>query len=211
MMKFFDVEFKKIVVLSTILGSFSLLTMSCKQKNIESYEKINPVSEVVPKVAQGILPIAYVDVDSLLLRYYYAQDVNERLTKKMEDNRLTINQKSKKLETETEDFKRKYENDAFLTPDNAQQAYNRLQKQEQDLSLLIERMQNEWLMDQSKENMQIADSLRLAINLINADGRYQMIFNMRDMDNILFANPEYDITSEVLNLLNSRYIPTKKK
>lgn len=157
------------------------------------------------------LPIAYVNIDSLLINYDYAKDVNERLTKMQEDGRVTLNQKQKKLENDMVEFNRKAQNNAFISQERAQQEYNRLQKQEADLQETAQRIQNEWLMEQQKENMQIADSVRSAVKLVNVEGKYEMIFNMRELDNIIMANPQYDITQEVLLLLNSRYKSTAKK
>lgn len=148
------------------------------------------------------LPIACVNVDSVLINYDYAQDVNARLTKKMEDVRLSINQKTKKLEKDMKDFQMKVDNNSFLSQDRAQQEYNRIQKQQVDLEQSAQQMQNDWMMDQQKENMQISDSINLAIELLNADGKYEFVYSKNAL---LFSKPHYDITKEVSDLLNSRY------
>lgn len=196
------------MVLSILLVSILPLLSSCKGGNTDtnSQSNSNP-AQSGRNTIEGKLPIAYINVDSILINYQYAKDVNDRLTKKMEDTRVIINQKRKKLENESADFQKKYENGAFLSQERAQQDYNRLQKQEQELGALMERMQNEWLMEQNKENMQIADSLRKVIDIINTSGKYEMIFNL---ENILYANPHYNITQEVLTLLNVRYQPDAK-
>lgn len=43
----------------------------------------------------GLLPIAYINVDSLLLNYQFAKEANESLIKKQEDSRLSINTKAR--------------------------------------------------------------------------------------------------------------------
>ena len=66
-------------------------------------------------------------------------------------------------------------------------------------------------MEQQKENMQIADSVRNAVKILNETAKYEMIFNMRELDNIIMANPKYDVTQDILLLLNTRYKTAPKK
>ena len=63
----------------------------------------------------NLLPVAYVNVDSLLSNYNYSKDLNERILKMQEDYRLDMTQRSNALRTELNDFQRKYEANAFLT------------------------------------------------------------------------------------------------
>ena len=81
----------------------------------------------------GKLPIAYINVDSLLLHYQFAKEANESLIKKQEDSRLTVNTKARELQAEMADFQRKLTNNAFLSRDRAEQEQARLQKKQQDL------------------------------------------------------------------------------
>ena len=81
----------------------------------------------------NLLPVAYVNVDSLLSNYNYSKDLNERILKMQEDYRLDMTQRSNALRTELNDFQRKYEANAFLTTERAQQAGHRLQKKQEEL------------------------------------------------------------------------------
>ncbi len=62
----------------------------------------------------ALLPIAYVNVDSLLLNYNYSKDLNEIILKKQENSRANITQKARSLQGEMQDFQRKVETNAFL-------------------------------------------------------------------------------------------------
>ena len=66
-------------------------------------------------VKAGKLPIAYINVDSLLSNYQFAKDANESLIKKQEDSRLNINTKARQLQVEMGEFQRKLEANAFLS------------------------------------------------------------------------------------------------
>ena len=197
--------------LSLLILSISGMLISCQQKTVNTDGQVAPeVTSEPNKNIEGNLPVACVNVDSLLVNYQFAKDINDKLTKKMEDNRVTLNQKNKRLEADQADFQKKYDNNAFLSQESQNQAIIRIQKQGQELEALMQRMQNEWLMEQNKVNMQLADSTRKAIELINSTGKYEIIFNMRELDNILYAKPKYDITKEVTDLLNSRYQASTK-
>ena len=80
----------------------------------------------------NLLPVAYVNVDSLLSNYNYSKDLNERILKMQEDYRLDMTQRSNALRTELNDFQRKYEANAFLTTERAQQEGNQQGAQDKD-------------------------------------------------------------------------------
>lgn len=193
------------IVLSVLFFS------SCKENGAATANSSDATASANGEFSGAKLPIAYINIDSLLVNYEYAKDVNERLTKKMEDIRVTINQKTKKLEKDGADFQHKMQNNAFLSQERAEQEYARLQKQQAELEQTAQRLQNEWAMEQHKENMQIADSVRAVVKKYNEEAKYQMVLNMRELDNIILANPENDITQPVLTLLNSRYNKEAKK
>ncbi len=61
------------------------------------------------------LPIAYVNVDSLLINYNFAKDLNESLLRKEESTRATLNQRQNQINAAAQDFDRKLRNNAFLS------------------------------------------------------------------------------------------------
>ena len=105
------------------------------------------------------LPIAYINVDSLLSKYNYAKDLNEKMINKQENARASINEKARQLKKEQDDFQRKYQNNAFLSPERAQQEYQRLEKKAADLQEYAQRLENENMLEQQKMLMQMNDSI----------------------------------------------------
>ena len=73
-----------------------------------------------------VLPVAYLNLDSLLANYTFAQEANETLLKKQEDARLKLNTKARTLQNEMADFQRKLENNAFLSRERAEREQQRL-------------------------------------------------------------------------------------
>lgn len=152
------------------------------------------------------MPMAYVNMDSLLLNYTFAQDVNEKLMKKQEDARLKLNTKARTLQNEMADFQRKLENNAFLSRERAEKEQQRLLKKQQELQDLEAKLTEEIMMENQKLNVQLADTLIQFMEEFNADGRYHMILSNTAKDNVIIAAEQYDVTNEVIEALNKRYI-----
>ncbi|NDV80086.1 OmpH family outer membrane protein [Dysgonomonas sp. 511] len=159
----------------------------------------------------SVLPIAYVNLDSLLTHYNLYKDANDALMKKSNSSNATLTKKQRDFEAEVADFQRKAQNNAFLSQERMQQESARLQKMESDLHALAQRLQEDYLKEQAKLNSQIADSVRLCLVDYNKTANYQMIFTNTGMDNILLAKDSYDITKQITELLNSRYKPEAAK
>ena len=135
----------------------------------------------------ALLPIAYVNVDSLLLDYNY------------------ITQKARSLQGEMQDFQRKVENNAFLTRERAEQEQQRLLNKQQELQNLDNQLAQELMQEQQKLNEQLRDTVVSQLKAFNLGRGYQVVFSNTVGDNILLAGDSYDITGELLEYLNKNY------
>ena len=156
------------------------------------------------------LKIAYVDVDTLLIKYHFCVDLNETMVKKEENMRLTLNEKAVALEKEQQEFQRKYQNNAFLSQDRAQQEYNRLMKMQEDLQKLQNSLANELATETAKNNLQLRDSISNYLKEYNKTKGYNMIISNTGFDNLLYADQSFNITAEIIEGLNARYSKVKK-
>ena len=159
------------------------------------------------KIEEGCrLPIAVINVDTLLSSYDLALEENERLMRKQEDIRLDLNQRANSLQNEMIDFQKKLENQAFLSRERAEAEQRRLMKKEQDLQLLSQEKEQEYMIEQQQVGMQVQDSINSVIRALNATGKYHLVISTSALNNnVLFVAPEYDITQEAIEMLNSRY------
>ncbi len=164
-----------------------------------------PKAAVSESVEMQNLPVAYLNLDSLLANYTFAQEAQEKLMSKQEDARLKLNTKARTLQNEMADFQRKLDNNAFLSRERAENEANRLQKKQQDLQELEAKLTNDILLENQNLNMQLRDTLNAYLAEYNADGKYQIIFANQQNDNVLIAQEGYDITNEVIDALNKRY------
>ncbi|MBP6260011.1 MAG: OmpH family outer membrane protein [Paludibacter sp.] len=157
----------------------------------------------------GLLPIAYINVDSLLLNYQFAKEANESLIKKQEDSRLSINTKARQLQTEMSEFQRKLEANAFLSRERAEQEQSRLLKRQEDLRELDGQLSQQLMQVQQKMSEQLRDTINSFLKEYNKDQKYQLILSNTSSDNILYATEGLDITPEITDLLNKRYAAKK--
>jgi outer membrane protein len=152
-----------------------------------------------------VMPIAYLNVDSLLMTYTFALEANEKLLKKQEDARLKLNTKARTLQNEMADFQRKLENNAFLSRERAEKEQQRLLKKQQELQELEAKLTEEIMIENQKLNIQLADTVTNFLKEYNADGHFHIILSNTAKDNVLMAAEQYDITKEVVDALNTRY------
>ena len=161
-------------------------------------------AEVAASTPTEVMPVAYLNVDSLLANYTFAQEASEKLMTKQEDARVKMNTKLRTFQNEVADFQRKLENNGFLSRERAEQAQQKLAKKEQELQELEAKLTQDIMLENQKLNVQLADSLTNYLKEFNADGRYHVILSNTAKDNVLMAAERYDITDEVVAGLNAR-------
>lgn len=171
-------------------------------------------TSVAPMVVTGErLPIAYVNVDSLLNNYDFAKDLSKELINKAEDSKTELNIKLKALDKKKADFQKKYDNQGFLSEKSFQDAYNAIQQEEAKLMQLNEQLQMELQQQTAILNNRMNDTIRNIIKEYNEQMHFELIFSNTHGDlfeNLILDAPKYDITTDVLNILNERYAATKK-
>ena len=155
------------------------------------------------------MKIAYVEIDTLLAKYNFCIDLNEAMVKKSENVRLTLNQKATELDKQKREFQTKYQNNAYLSEQRAQQEYNRIVNLEQDLQNLSNKLQQELLSENEKNSLQLRDSINSFLKEYNKTKGYSMIISNTGFDNLLYADSIYNITQEILEGLNARYSAKK--
>ncbi len=148
--------------------------------------------------------VAYVEIDSLMSQYNFCKDYTLILQKKSNNARNTLNQKGKTLQNAVNSFQQKLNNNGFASREEAEKLQANIQRQEQSLQELQQRLATELDAETMKYNVALRDSLQNFLNEYNADKRFDYILSKAG-DNILYANKAYDITNDVVNGLNKKY------
>lgn len=192
--------------------TFSVLTLifmvftfpNCQNTKNQSNTNNSHATADSSSVNEKRLPVAYINVDSLLLHYLFAKDANEELMKEQENSRATLNSRMRKLQSDAAEFQRKLDNNAFSSRERAEEEGKRLQKQDQELQDLSTKLQDQFFAKQQKLNEQLRDTINIFLKEFNKDRKYEMIISNTANDNILWADPAYDITNEIIDALNTR-------
>jgi outer membrane protein len=192
-----------LVALATMFVSCAPSAEEAAKEELTAEEKPN---QTTFKIESGaVLPIAYVDMDSIIAKYNFAIDANDKLVNKYEDSQAKLNKKVKTFENDYKNFLHKEQNNAFMSRERYEKEKERLIKKEQELQELSTQLSQEYMMENQKLVQQFNDSIDNFLKLYNADGRYHLIFRNTATDNIMLAAEEYNITDEVVDGLNARY------
>lgn len=157
------------------------------------------------------MKIAYVEIDSLLTKYRFWNDLNEMMIKKEENIRTTLNEKAKDLDKEMREFQRKLENNGFASRERAEQENLRISQKQRDLQQLQEKLTSELQAENQKISLQLRDSINSFLKIYNKDKGYSLIISNTGFDNLLYADPAFNITQEIVDGLNARYNPASSK
>ena len=194
-----------------ILNGFMALAFGLMFAQCAGNNNAAPAAAATGAAGASNMKIAFVEIDSLLSKYHFCNDVNEEMLKKEENIRTTLNEKGKKLEKQAAEFQRKYENNGFVSPERAQQEYQRIQKQQQELQELQQKLTYELAAENQKNTLELRDSINAFLKTYNQEKGYDLIISNSGFDNLLYGNPAYNITNEVVEGLNARYNPSVKK
>lgn len=182
---------------------------ACSKNKGETAEET--ATKEVAAVGSSNIRIAYVEVDSLLTKYRFWNDLNELMIQKEENIRTTLNEKAKELDAELREFQRKLENNGFASRERAEQENLRLSQKQRDLQQLQEKLAADLQRENQKNNIQLRDSINSFLKIYNKKKGYSFIISNSGFDNLLYADKAYDITQEIVDGLNARYNPSSIK
>ena len=172
---------------------------ACGAKNEEEVANENNSTEQT-----GDLKIAYVELDTLMSQYQLYKDYSEVLTRKGNNIQKTLAQKQRALESHAASVQKKYESNGFTTRDEVERAQASIQKEQNELAELADRLQNEFAMEQARINDEARDSIQSFLKRYNKTKKYDYVM-VKAGDNLLIANPKFNITDDIVKGLNKRY------
>jgi outer membrane protein len=151
------------------------------------------------------LPIAYVNADSLLVKFDFYNRLISDYENKLSKRNGALQQKAQNFQKEVLEYQQKAQNNAFLSRERMEQEEARLQRKQRDLEQEAGQAEQELALERNIIQQQVADTLSVAMKKYNDPQKYQMIFTRSGNSNILYAAEVYDITQEVIEFLNAQY------
>lgn len=181
-----------------LFAAIAALMASCGSKDG------NTTSSKDIQIPEGEQLVAYVEWDSLVSQYQFCKDYNEVMATEYENAQRTLASKQHDLEQHAMTVQKKYENNGFTTRDELERAQASIQREQQDLQELDARLSAQFAENDAKFKEEINDSLQAFIKEYNKNGKFAYILS-KSGNNILYANPAYDVTEDIVKGLNTRY------
>ena len=177
---------KKTILRTVALAFVATMGMtSCDKSNPQMDQKANASA----KAAAGDMKIAYVEVDSIMSQYKFCKEYSLILQKKGQNIQNTLAQKQQALQAAAANFQLKVQQNAY-TREQAEGVNASLQKQNNDLQILNQRLSAEFQNETDQFNKALRDSIQHYLASYNKDKKYSIIFSKQG-DNLLYADKAY--------------------
>lgn len=191
---------KKNIILSVALAAATTMGLvSCDKSSPKMDDKTPASAQKSGECAK----IAYVEVDSIMTQYKFCKEYSKILETKGNNIQKTLAVKQQQLQAAAANFQQKIQQNAY-TREQAEAIQAGLQKQNNDLQVLNQRLSAEFQTETENFNKALHDSLQHYLAFYNKDKKYSLIFSKQG-DNLLYADKAYDITNEVVAGLNKAY------
>jgi outer membrane protein len=145
---------------------------------------------------------AYVDTSKLLDEYTEAKDIEEKYKSKGEEMGKQLEAEVVRFRSEAAAFQK---NAQTYGPQWAQQKGAELQQKEQELSYAQQAILRQLQDESGKEMDSLVKDVKKFIKEYGKEKGYNYIYGTGDAATVLYAKEEYDITNEVIKLLNEKY------
>ena len=177
---------KKTILRTVALAFVATMGMtSCDKSNPQMDQKANASA----KAAAGDMKIAYVEVDSIMSQYKFCKEYSLILQKKGQNIQNTLAQKQQALQAAAANFQQKVQQNAY-TREQAEGVNASLQKQNNDLQILNQRLSAEFQNETDQFNKALRDSIQHYLASYNKDKKYSIIYSTQG-DNLLYADKAY--------------------
>jgi len=148
--------------------------------------------------------IVYIDMDSLSAGYDLYNALSLQLTQKQNDLQQELQSKMMSLQNRANQLQNQYAQH-LITSQKYQEMGEKLTNEQMQIQQWQDQKSLELNEDQLSMSDRINDSIKSAIDYINADKKYDLILSKSAFTGVvLYANPEWNITDQVVKILNER-------
>ncbi len=185
------------IITIIISGIFLLFNQSCQQNQSSA--------QGTPSNAKS-LSIAYVKLDTLIESYHYYSDKKTELLAETQQKQADIETRYRTLQRKLYDLQSKVQN-RMMTPTKAQKEQEKIARDEQKILSDKQLFELEILEKNQELTKGVLDSVKNYVRIFNKDHKYNLVLTNDTLGStILFADDYMDITADILEGLNKRYI-----
>ena len=188
---------KKLAFVGSALFVFAsmLLSTSCSNQNVAQ-----PV--VSSNSDSAALSIRYIDLDTITAHYDLVNDFNEVALRNEANLRTALTTKQREIQQQAQSFENKMRNHGFVSEQMAQEAYQKLQEQQQKAEAYIGNLQQKAQQEALDQQFTVLDSINNFIaEYVKTHPYDAILFKSAGV----YMSPKLDITKEVVDGLNARY------
>lgn len=189
---------KKLKLAGAALMAFAAVMMS-SCGNQAANQAVAPATDQQPTA----LNIRYIDLDSITANYNLVKDYNEINIKTM--SRLDNAQRAKQAELQkrANEIQNKLKNNGYISEATYNADMQKFQQQQRDAEIYLGNLQQQAQQDALDQSQALNDSLNNYIEIYMKSHNYDAIL-LRAAG--VYFNPALDITKEIVDGLNQRYI-----
>lgn len=195
------------IIAVAAVAVFGTLSLTDKSESGKAQVTASSDSTAV-SAAKG--DIVYIVFDRIMTEYDMANDLRTSVETKVQNIQAEVDRRGKKLENDVNEFQDKL-NRGLITRSVAEVRSQELQQQQNDFNLFAGQKQNEIAEEQTVMMNQIVDALNTYLEKYNQEKQYAMILINQGGQPVFLAQPELDITDDVLAGLNEEYVRNKNK
>jgi outer membrane protein len=151
---------------------------------------------------------AYVDTSKLMIEYTEAKDIEAKYKAKSEEMGRELEAEIAKFKAEAGSFQKNAQMNGEAW---AQQKGAELQKREQQLQYAQQSIAQQLQQESGVEIDSVVSSVKKFIKSYGKEKGYAYIYGTGDAASILYAEDKYDITNELIKLLNDKYKSSKSE
>jgi len=171
-----------------------------------SKAKYAPAEQAAGKPVGGI---AYVTIDTIMVHFNMAIDLQSGLLSKQKSAEAELNSKGEAYQKGVNDYQEKV-NKGLITRTTASQMEQALLQQQQELVNLRDNLQRNLLEEQQAANRQVLDYINKFLDDNKTQFNYQYVLAKSFGGQVLSSDKSLDITNDVLAALNKKYASEKK-
>ena len=151
---------------------------------------------------------AYIDTSKLMEESTEAKDIEAKYKAKAEEMGAELKVEATKLEGEKNSFQANAQKNGQVW---AQQAYGELQQREQQLQYAQQGMLQQLQGESGKEMDSLVTKYKKVFKDFGKEKSYDYIYGTGEAATVLYAKDSYDITKELVKMVNDKYKSEAKK
>ncbi|HUM47893.1 MAG TPA: OmpH family outer membrane protein [Chitinophagales bacterium] len=147
--------------------------------------------------------IATINIDSMQNNYTLFVNKKKELEQKQKQMESTLERKGKELQA---DYAAAQQQAATMTQQQLGETEQRLQKKQADIQQLQSQLTGDLQNQLEQFNKELKDSLDSFLKDYNASNKYTVILSIVEGGQVLYAEPQYDITGDAITGMNARLV-----